>query len=57
MRKTLLKFRADERGAVTVDWVVICAGVVVIAATIVLAMRGGAVGLGTGLSTYMGTLR
>ncbi|MEO0389417.1 MAG: hypothetical protein AAF218_00610 [Pseudomonadota bacterium] len=57
MRTALMKFRGDENGAVTVDWVVLCAGVVVVATTLVLAMQTNAIGLGDKVTAFMGTLR
>lgn len=45
----------DESGAVTVDWVVLCAGVVVIAVAIVAAMQTGVLTLGDGVTSYLST--
>lgn len=53
MPRFLKKFLKEERGAVTVDWVVLCAGVVAIAAAIVASMRSGAVGLGDKIAALM----
>lgn len=46
-------FRRDECGAVTVDWVVICAGVVALCVAIVTAMQTGAVDLSDDVKTFM----
>ncbi len=46
-------FVRSENGAVTVDWVVLCAGVVAIAVAIVVAMQTGAVNLSDDISSYM----
>ena len=43
----------DENGAVTVDWVVLCAGVVVIAVAIVAAMQTGVLTLTDGVTAFL----
>ena len=53
MKKSFLPFMRDESGAVTVDWVVLCAGIVALAAAIVAAMQSGAIDLSDGVSTYL----
>ncbi|MEO0938682.1 MAG: hypothetical protein AAFY38_11065 [Pseudomonadota bacterium] len=53
MRKLLETFRRSENGAVTVDWVVVCAGVVAMAVAIVLAMETGALGLTGKTDTFL----
>lgn len=42
MKKLLTKFRKDEDGAVTVDWVVLTAAMVLLGLLIMLAIGGGA---------------
>lgn len=51
----LLHFRANEDGAITVDWVVLSAAVVGILAVGYGFMQEGAVGLANGTSDYMST--
>ncbi|NIZ13375.1 hypothetical protein [Phaeobacter sp. HF9A] len=41
MIKLFKNFRNDESGAVTVDWVVLCAAVVGLAAVVVGNLKGG----------------
>lgn len=45
MHAFLRSFRASEHGAVTVDWVVLCAAVVVLGATIVVSISTGTIDL------------
>lgn len=45
MRIILRKFRSSDDGAVTVDWVVLCAAVVVLGASIIVTVTTGAVDL------------
>ncbi|KUP92353.1 hypothetical protein [Tritonibacter horizontis] len=51
--KTLKRFLARDDGAVTVDWVVLAAAAIVLAALISSAMQDGALGLADGLASYM----
>lgn len=53
MLERVKSYLRKEDGAVTVDWVVLCAGVVLIAAMIVSAMQSGAVDLSDGVASYM----
>ncbi len=54
---TLFKnFIRSQDGAVTVDWVVLCAAVVGIAVTIVAAMQTGALDLTAAIGTFFGGL-
>ena len=50
----LMKFKKDEDGAVTVDWVVLCGAIVAVAlavvATVQTALDGGATAVGTNLT-------
>ena len=53
MFKSFKKLFKDDSGAVTVDWVVLCAGVVLIAVVIFTSMQDGALGLANGITSYM----
>lgn len=54
---TLLnRFFKDETGAVTVDWVVLTALIVGLAAAAFGNVNGGTSGLTTGLATYLSSL-
>lgn len=53
MRHIFRHFAESESGAVTVDWVVLCAGIVALAVAIVTAMQSGALDLSDGVSTYL----
>ena len=53
MLQAFEKFWDDDSGAVTVDWVVLCAGVVTMAVVVFTEMETGAVGLADGISTYL----
>ena len=53
MRKNLNKFLTDEAGAVTVDWVVLTAAVVSLAATVIFAIQGGTDSVGEGVGSYL----
>ena len=50
----LKSFRRAEGGAVTVDWVVLTAAVVGLAATIVLAIHDGSESVGEGTGNWLG---
>ena len=52
MLKRIKTFFKDDDGAVTVDWVVLCAGLVAMAAAIALAMEDGTLALTTDVDTY-----
>lgn len=45
MHAFLRSFRASEHGAVTVDWVVLCAAVVVLGTTIIFSISTGTIDL------------
>ncbi|EEB84057.1 hypothetical protein [Roseobacter sp. GAI101] len=45
----LKKFRATESGAVTVDWVVLCAAIVLLGVTIITSITTGTVDLADSL--------
>lgn len=53
MIKFIKNFRKDEDGAVTVDWVVLTAAVVGLAAVAYQQIEGGAVGLATDVNTAL----
>jgi len=55
MIKLINKFRKDEAGAVTVDWVVLTAAVVGLSAAAYTSIQSGATTLTGNVSTYMGT--
>ncbi|MEO9818905.1 MAG: hypothetical protein ABJ370_14910 [Paracoccaceae bacterium] len=55
MNKFLNKFRKDEDGAVTVDWVVLTAAVVGLAVAAYSAIESGAETLTTDTETFLGT--
>jgi Flp pilus assembly pilin Flp len=46
-------FRADEDGAVTVDWVVLTAAIVGLGIAVVVAVRSGTVGMGNNISNEL----
>jgi Flp pilus assembly pilin Flp len=48
-------FANDEAGAVTVDWVVLTAGIVGLGIIVMTSVGGGVTGLGTKISTALGT--
>lgn len=49
-KKTFLK---DEDGAVTVDWVVLCAAVVALAGAAFYSIQEASGGVGNGVGTYL----
>ena len=53
MKKAFRNFIGDDRGAVTVDWVVLCAGIVLMAVVIFTAMQDGAVGLADSITAFL----
>ena len=55
MNKFLNKFRKDEDGAVTVDWVVLTAAVVGLAVAAYTAIEDGATNLTSETETFLGT--
>ncbi|MEP3639899.1 MAG: hypothetical protein ABJN14_21810 [Paracoccaceae bacterium] len=55
MFKRFKSFFKDDDGAVTVDWVVLCAGLVAMAAAIALAMEDGTLALTTDVDTFLQT--
>ena len=46
-------FRADEDGAVTVDWVVLTAAIVGLGIAVVVSVRGGAQNMATEIGTSL----
>lgn len=53
MMNFIKNFRADEDGAVTVDWVVLTAAVVGLAVAAYTSIEGGATTLTTNTSTFL----
>ena len=49
------KFRTDESGAVTVDWVVLTAAIVGLGIAVVATVRGGVNTMGTSIQGELGT--
>ena len=56
MTKLFKKFRKDEEGAVTVDWVVLTAAVVGLAIAAYSSIQTGATNLTSSTGSYMGTV-
>jgi len=57
MRNLFNKFAVKEDGAVTVDWVVLCAAVVGLGAALVLSVTNASTDLSDGIWAYMNTIR
>lgn len=55
MKKHLKKFAQDTSGAITVDWVVLCAGVVALAAVAVTSISTGSEELSDNVGVYITT--
>lgn len=55
MIRFLKNFKRSERGAVTVDWVVLCAAIVGLAIIIVTTMQSGALTLADNVGTFFDT--
>ncbi|MEO9517589.1 hypothetical protein [Shimia sp.] len=53
MFKRFTTYFKDEDGAVTVDWVVLCAGLVAMAAAIALAMEDGTLAATADIDTFL----
>jgi Flp pilus assembly pilin Flp len=53
MLKKFKSFVNDQNGAVTVDWVVLCAGIVALAASIVVAMQSGTLTLSSSVTDML----
>ncbi|AXI48164.1 hypothetical protein C1J03_20465 [Sulfitobacter sp. SK012] len=56
MKRFLTKFRADTSGAVTVDWVVLCAAVVGLAVAAISSIQTGTSDLGDSIWAYTTSL-
>lgn len=54
MLKKFKLFHRSEEGAVTVDWVVLTAAIVALAALIIITINNGATSVGEGTGTYLG---
>lgn len=55
MKTWIKKFLRRETGAVTVDWVVLSAGVIVIIGVAYGSIRNGTTELADGVASYMGS--
>jgi Flp pilus assembly pilin Flp len=53
MLKRVTNFLKNEHGAVTVDWVVLCAGIVALVVAIFTSMQTGALGLADSIKLFM----
>ena len=53
MLKRVKNFLKNEHGAVTVDWVVLCAGIVALVVAIFTSMQTGALGLADSIEIFM----
>ena len=52
--ENVCQFFRDERGAVTVDWVVLTAAIVGLGAAVITTVANGALDHSTGLGAHMG---
>jgi Flp pilus assembly pilin Flp len=55
MLNFIKNFRADEDGAVTVDWVVLTAAIVGLGIAVLASVRGGAEQMADNIATELGT--
>jgi Flp pilus assembly pilin Flp len=53
MLKSFSRFISNEDGAVTVDWVVLCAGIVAMAVLIFSSMQTGTLDLTASIASFM----
>ena len=53
MRQSIRRILQDEEGAVTVDWVVLCALVVGLAVTAITSIEGASGSVGTSTSNHL----
>jgi len=53
MLNSIHHFIRNEDGAVTVDWVVLCAGIVAMAVAIFTSMESGTLGLTASIASFM----
>jgi hypothetical protein len=53
MQRQLKTFIQSQSGAVSVDWVVLCAGIVALAAGIVASMQSGTLSLSGNIASYL----
>lgn len=53
MRKYLVRFAAEESGAVTVDWVVLTAGVVAFGVMVVAGITGNMGTIGSNVNAFL----
>ncbi|MEQ9694832.1 hypothetical protein [Shimia sp. SDUM112013] len=54
MKRFLARFHRSEKGAVTVDWVVICAGIVALAILAITAIENGTLSLANDTRSQIG---
>lgn len=54
MKKYLTRFHRDEDGAVTVDWVVLTAGLLILGIVVVLSIQTGASGMSADIGSELG---
>ncbi|MBY5931863.1 hypothetical protein KUV51_02525 [Tateyamaria omphalii] len=53
MIRFLNTFKSSERGAVTVDWVVLCAAIVGLAIAVIYGMNSGTLAIAGNVDTYL----
>ncbi|MAC79871.1 MAG: hypothetical protein CML66_17615 [Rhodobacteraceae bacterium] len=53
MNRKIVKLCKDEGGAVTVDWVVLCAAVVALCGAAFYSIQEASGGVGTGVGTHL----
>ncbi|MEO0668879.1 MAG: hypothetical protein AAFZ99_13290 [Pseudomonadota bacterium] len=53
MKKIVTSFVRNQSGAVTVDWVVLCAAVVGLGVALVIMLTNGSVGVSAGVEKFM----
>ncbi|KIC51171.1 hypothetical protein [Tateyamaria sp. ANG-S1] len=53
MIRFLNTFISDEQGAVTVDWVVLCAAVIGLSIAVIFGINSGVLSLGGSIDTYL----
>lgn len=56
MRLIVNRFIRSQAGAVTVDWVVLCAGIVALAVAVVTMMQTGTLSLTGNVATFLTSL-
>ena len=56
MKNLLTKFLRDERGAITVDFVVLVAAICTLGLVIIIIISGGAEGLANDIENFLGNI-